>query len=204
MPILALVLVVVWVAVVVGWRTWLQVRQTGTVAPLVRPAAGSPAWWARLLTSLGFLMAILAPIAHALGVGRIAVLDQPAALLLGLGLYLVGLVLTVVAQVAMGDAWRGDVDPSASTRLVTDGPFRIVRNPIMSGILLTWIGLALIVPTVVAVAMLILFLVALEIQVRLVEEPYLLRAHGEAYRRYASRTGRFVPGIGRWRVEHGS
>jgi protein-S-isoprenylcysteine O-methyltransferase Ste14 len=38
---------------------------------------------------------------------------------------------------------------------------------------------------------------ALEIQVRLVEEPHLLRAHGSAYGEYASRVGRFVPGLGR-------
>ena len=37
----------------------------------------------------------------------------------------------------------------------------------------------------------------LELQVRSVEEPYLLRTHGDAYRAYASRVGRFVPGIGR-------
>ena len=30
-----------------------------------------------------------------------------------------------------------------------------------------------------------------------VEEPYLLRTHGDEYRRYASRVGRFVPGVGR-------
>ncbi len=45
--------------------------------------------------------------------------------------------------------------------------------------------------------MLLAFLIALEIQVRLVEEPYLQRVHGEAYRRYAARTGRFMPWIGR-------
>ena len=40
-------------------------------------------------------------------------------------------------------------------------------------------------------------MIALEIQVRLVEEPYLLRQHGDAYRNYAARVGRFVPGLGR-------
>jgi protein-S-isoprenylcysteine O-methyltransferase Ste14 len=39
--------------------------------------------------------------------------------------------------------------------------------------------------------------VALEVQVRLVEEPYLLRTHGAHYAEYASRVGRFVPGFGR-------
>jgi len=35
-----------------------------------------------------------------------------------------------------------------------------------------------------------------KIQVRLVEEPYLLRTHGPAYARYAQRVGRFLPGLG--------
>ena len=38
---------------------------------------------------------------------------------------------------------------------------------------------------------------ALEPQVRFVEEPYLLCAHGTDHAAYASRFRRFVPGIGR-------
>jgi protein-S-isoprenylcysteine O-methyltransferase Ste14 len=52
----------------------------------------------------------------------------------------------------------------------------------------TWLGLA----AVVVIAL------GLEIQVRAVEEPYLIRAHGDEFRVYASRVGRFVPGIGRF------
>lgn len=37
---------------------------------------------------------------------------------------------------------------------------------------------------------------SIEVQVRLVEEPYLLRVHGEAYRDYVATVGRFVPGVG--------
>ena len=74
-----------------------------------------------------------------------------------------------------------------------------MRNPIFSGAALTATGLALVVPNVLSLAMLVLFVAGLEIQVRLVEEPYLLRVHGDAYRRYAARTGRFLPGVGRLR-----
>jgi protein-S-isoprenylcysteine O-methyltransferase Ste14 len=58
-------------------------------------------------------------------------------------------------------------------------------------------GLLMLTPNVLAAASLVALLIALEIQVRAVEEPYLLRTHGDAYRRYAAETGRFVPGIGR-------
>ncbi len=43
------------------------------------------------------------------------------------------------------------------------------------------------------------FLAALELQVRAVEEPHLQAEHGERYRAYAARAGRFVPGVGRLR-----
>jgi protein-S-isoprenylcysteine O-methyltransferase Ste14 len=42
----------------------------------------------------------------------------------------------------------------------------------------------------------LLLVVSTEAQVRLVEEPYLLGVHGDAYRAYAARVGRFSPGLG--------
>lgn len=99
----------------------------------------------------------------------------------------------------MGDQWRIGVDPAERTQLVTAGPFALVRNPIFSGMLPTSLGLALMVPNVVALAGLAALLAALELQVRVVEEPYLLDVHGDRYADYAARVGRFVPGVGRMR-----
>jgi protein-S-isoprenylcysteine O-methyltransferase Ste14 len=48
----------------------------------------------------------------------------------------------------------------------------------------------------VTIAGLILAVTALELQVRRVEEPYLLGKHGEAYRGYTASVGRFIPGVG--------
>jgi protein-S-isoprenylcysteine O-methyltransferase Ste14 len=59
------------------------------------------------------------------------------------------------------------------------------------------LGLALALPNAVALVAVAALVAALEIQVRLVEEPYLARVHGERYRSYAAGTGRFLPGIGR-------
>ena len=43
----------------------------------------------------------------------------------------------------------------------------------------------------------VLLVVTIELQVRAVEEPYLLATHGDAYRDYLASVGRFVPGVGR-------
>jgi protein-S-isoprenylcysteine O-methyltransferase Ste14 len=51
----------------------------------------------------------------------------------------------------------------------------------------TLLGLALLVPSVVALGSVALMVAAVELQVRAVEEPHLLRAHGDAYAAYAAR-----------------
>jgi protein-S-isoprenylcysteine O-methyltransferase Ste14 len=145
------------------------------------------------------LLAIAAPLADLAGLAPFGPLDQPLFRWSGVALVVTGIAITIGSQLAMGGSWRADVDPDARSPLVTTGPFRLVRNPVFTGSAVSVVGLALVVPNVVSLLMVIAFLAGLEIQVRLVEEPYLLRVHGDAYRDYAARTGRFVPGIGRLR-----
>jgi protein-S-isoprenylcysteine O-methyltransferase Ste14 len=199
MAVLDLVLVAAWVGLVSLLRGALHYRRTGASPVRLRDRPGSPQWWARVLSTVGVLLAIAAPLAELAGLAPFAALDQPLSRWAGVALVVAGIVITIDSQVAMGRSWRADVDPDARTELVTSGPFRFVRNPVFSGSVASVVGLALVVPNVVSLLMLVAFLAGLEIQVRLVEEPYLLRVHGDAYRDYAARTGRFVPGIGRLR-----
>lgn len=73
------------------------------------------------------------------------------------------------------------------------------RRPIFAGMIPTAVGMVLMVPNPVVLVAALALIVALEIQTRLVEEPYLLRVHGPAYGDYAARVGRFFPLIGRLR-----
>ncbi len=99
----------------------------------------------------------------------------------------------------MGASWRIGVSDDQGTDLVTGGWFSICRNPIYSAMVVGWTGFALMVPTCLALASVVVIAVGLEFQVRAVEEPYLVRTHGSEYERYAARVGRFVPGLGRFR-----
>lgn len=196
MAVVALVVIALWTILVGGVRTGLHVRAGGDRPIRFADQRGSPQWWARLIGTLAFLLLVLAPIAELAGLLPVVDLGQPVRLA-GLVLALVGIVGILVSQAAMGSSWRADVDPEARTALVTHGPFRWMRNPVFTASSLTSLGVALMVPNVVALAMLVATVVAYQIQVRLVEEPYLERVHGEAYRAYAARTGRFVPWLGR-------
>jgi protein-S-isoprenylcysteine O-methyltransferase Ste14 len=198
MAVLALVLIAVWLLLVAGLPTLIQVRRTGDAsAPRFRDRPGSPQWWARLLSGVGFACAVAAPVAELAGLDPIPLLDRTPVRAAGAMLVVLGIAATLAAQLAMGSSWRPDVDPDTRTVLVTTGPFRLVRNPIFTATAATASGLALMVPNLLAAAMLVAFLAALQLQVRLVEEPYLHRVHGDAYAKYAARTGRFLPWIGR-------
>lgn len=196
---LALVIEVVFCALAFGWRSWVQWRRNGS-SGFVRPRRGAPrvelvgAW----LFTASLILLLAGPMADLAGLDRFPALDNVGAAAAGLADALGGivLVLVLVAQPAMGDSWRIGVDNEARTRLVTGGVFARVRNPIFSAMVVAAIGLVLLVPNVVTVAAVVVLIAGLEVQVRGVEEPYLRRAHGDAYVRYAATAGRFVPGAG--------
>jgi protein-S-isoprenylcysteine O-methyltransferase Ste14 len=72
-----------------------------------------------------------------------------------------------------------------------------VRNPIFSAMFMFGLGIALVTPNVVAIVGFLLLVLTIEVQVRVVEEPYLGTKHGDTYRDYRAEVGRFVPGVGR-------
>ncbi|MFI9402102.1 methyltransferase family protein [Nocardia sp. NPDC052316] len=199
MALMSLVLIGVWLTIVVWLRGAVQFRRTGGAEIRFRDQAGTAQWWAKVAGILGFLTLIAAPIAELLGLQPFSVLARAAVGGTGVGLVVLGISLTAAAQAAMGTAWRADVNPHARTTLVTDGPFRWVRHPVLTGVATTFVGLALMTPNPVALAALAIMLVCLQIQTRLVEEPYLLRVLSKDYAAYAARTGRFIPWLGRLR-----
>jgi protein-S-isoprenylcysteine O-methyltransferase Ste14 len=161
---------------------------------------GSPRW----LGGVGLVTAVCVTVAApAL---QLAGLFAPLRLLnavwiqaLGIALAVIGTAATAYAQLAMGDSWRIGVDHGETTTLVHSGVFGVVRNPIYVAMFVFWLGITLVTPNMLALLGYLLLVVSIELQVRFVEEPYLLRVHRDAYRDYTRSVGRFVPGIGRIR-----
>jgi len=194
----ALILLVAYALVTIGWRAWLQRRWTGDAG--LRAAPRTRAEWVAgtglVLGAVGVYAAPALDLAGSLGTAE--AFERPLVWIAGIACFALGFWLTVRAQLDMGESWRIGVDAGEVTALVTTGVFRNVRNPIFSGMVLISIAVALIVPNAVALAGVVLLAIALEIHVRYVEEPHLLAVHGDRYRRYASSAGRFVPRVGRW------
>ncbi len=199
MPEVALVGYSLFLALAFGLRAVIHYRDTGTtgfVGLSGRP--GSVEWLGGALFGAAVVGGVAAPAAEILGLVRPWAVGPTAAVHAGgVALFAIGLAGTLWAQLAMGTSWRIGVDRAVKTDLVSHGPFRWIRNPIFTWMTFASAGLVLLAPNWLAVASFVALLLALEIHVRAVEEPFLLRTHGEAYRRYAAATGRFVPGIGR-------
>jgi protein-S-isoprenylcysteine O-methyltransferase Ste14 len=191
MPWVSLGLSALFGVLAVGLRSWVHARRTGR-SP-ISGGAGMSGWVG--LCGLGLLF-VAGPVAEiAFGASRLVDADWLTGL--GLALSTAGLAALLWSQSSMGDSLRIGVDPAERTALVTDGPFRWVRNPIYSAMLVYVVGVALLAPNVVSLVALAVLALGLDLHVRLVEEPYLVATHGNAYAAYAARVGRFVPGVGR-------
>uniref|UniRef100_A1UQ07 Isoprenylcysteine carboxylmethyltransferase family protein n=1 Tax=Mycobacterium sp. (strain KMS) TaxID=189918 RepID=A1UQ07_MYCSK len=198
----ALALFVVMMLLAGALRTLIQRHRTGdsgnrrTLSP-----RGSLGWSALTATDIGYLMVgVGGPLAHWLGLAPVSALQHPPIQVLGVVLAAIGILAAFGAQMALGASWRIGVDQSERTALVISGPFGWVRNPIFTAVLTAFLGLALMVPNLIALIGWVLALSGIQTQVRLVEEPHLKRVHGEPYARYAARVGRFLPGLGRLRT----
>ena len=196
MAVAALILYGIWFALTIGLRTFIQWRRTGdTGFKGLGGRPGSVEWIAGVLFTVALLVGVAGPVAALAGLEPLGPLAAAWLPWVGLMVAGFGVVLTLLAQLSMGDSWRIGVDESERTEMVTGGAFAIVRNPIFSAMLVTAVGLTAMVPNVVALTGLVALVIALELQVRFVEEPYLATIHGEIYEGYRREVGRFVP---RW------
>jgi protein-S-isoprenylcysteine O-methyltransferase Ste14 len=91
----------------------------------------------------------------------------------------------------MGESWRIGVDREHGTKLARAGVFRISRNPIFLGMMVTLLGLLLVIPNAITLMTFVLGVALINIQVRL-EEEYLKATHGEEYVRYTQRVRRWI------------
>jgi protein-S-isoprenylcysteine O-methyltransferase Ste14 len=194
---MALVLFSVFGVLGFGWRSWLQYRRTGSTGFRAIGAGGLTERLAGVGFVAALIVAVSAPILQeAKVIEPVRALSEVWVQTVGIVVATAGIAATVYAQLEMGDSWRIGVDQRETTTLVHTGVFGRIRNPIYTAMSIFGIGTALVTPNVAACAGVILLVATVELQVRSVEEPYLLRTHGDAYRAYAATVGRFIPGVG--------
>ena len=117
--------------------------------------------------------------------------DPPA---IGTLLVAAGLVFSVWARWHLGRNWSGIVTVKQDHTLVTTGPYRRVRHPIYTGLLVGLLGTALAIGAPYGFIATALILVGLVIKLH-VEEERMRDTFRADYEAYSRRTARLIPGV---------
>jgi protein-S-isoprenylcysteine O-methyltransferase len=113
----------------------------------------------------------------------------------GLATFAAGLTLRARAAVELGRFFKYTVVVQAGHRVVDTGPYRLIRHPSYTGLLMASLGLGTELGTWLSIpACAIPPLIAFGIRLTH-EERVLAGALGEPYRSYVRRTWRLVPGL---------
>ncbi|HKG90702.1 MAG TPA: isoprenylcysteine carboxylmethyltransferase family protein [Gemmatimonadaceae bacterium] len=176
----------------VAWRT-LPSRRNRFVEHATR---------ARLILGAAELALAVLYLAAARGRVRLAAGPDPRPALLlallGAPLALAGGLLAAWAKVTLGRLFSATFGVKEGHRLITSGPYAVVRHPIYAGLVAFLAGSALVWndAALLGVAAAAALLFAAHVRV---EEAMFIRHFGEAYRQYQRRTPALLPLVGRRR-----
>jgi protein-S-isoprenylcysteine O-methyltransferase Ste14 len=121
--------------------------------------------------------------------------------LVGAGIFsvVIGLALFVASLRRFASTGKGTLAPWDPPRhLVVVGPYRYVRNPMISGVTFVAFGEALLLRSWPHFLWALFFLVNNLVWIPFYEEPHLERLFGEEYRTYRKHVRRFVPRVRPW------
>jgi protein-S-isoprenylcysteine O-methyltransferase Ste14 len=166
----------------------------------------SPLWLLRHLLAIGvlpFTMAVLVPVWLAFRNGIVPAVGETAgeaaAQLAGLALLVLGLILFVASLRRFATEGRGTLAPWDPPRaLVVRGPYRYVRNPMISGVVFVLFGEGLVLLSRPHLVWAVTFLGINALYIPLLEEPLLEQRFGEAYREYCRHVPRLFPRLRPW------
>ncbi len=170
------------------WRSYVVWKKTG-VNPFTFKNSDTAHDFVGRVFKLTFALVVLVVLVYALSPAAYAYLapirwlEHPWLQWIGVAFLIISLGWTIIAQAQMGEAWRIGIDTEHRTPLVQTGIFRISRNPIYIGIVITLSGLFLIIPNALTLLILILGLVLIGVQVRL-EEEHVGKMYPQEYAEY--------------------
>jgi protein-S-isoprenylcysteine O-methyltransferase Ste14 len=144
-------------------------------------------------------VALTGSVIAAVSIGRADPLPWPGGrvwpVVAGLTLICVGIGLRAWSIATLGRFFQYRIEVQPGHRVVSEGPYRYVRHPSYSGIVLVLIGVALATGDVLGVMVVaVLGSIGLTVRIR-AEERQLTDALGGQYERFAAQRKRLVPGV---------
>src|SRR5260370_30926473 len=112
----------------------------------------------------------------------------------GVVLTAVGVALGMWARLVLGENWSAAVSIRKNHELIRMGPYRTMRHPIYTGMMLGLLGTALVVGEVRGLLALVIVGLGFYLKARK-EEAFLSRGFGAGFEPHAKRTGMFLPRV---------
>jgi protein-S-isoprenylcysteine O-methyltransferase Ste14 len=124
--------------------------------------------------------------------GPLQYLEVPVAQGAGVLMLIFSLLFVRVGQLQLKSSWRYGIDrANPPEELITSGLFSFSRNPIYLGMLATSLGLFLVMPNALTLAVACTTFVLLQMRVR-IEEDFMTEVYRERYEEYCRRTRRWL------------
>jgi protein-S-isoprenylcysteine O-methyltransferase Ste14 len=180
MRVVDIVFLVCWVAFWVYW--------------LIASASAKPGQtrWTRFAgIRIGVILIVLLLVRVRAFKGSAATNHNPWLLGVGLAVFVLGLALAIWARVYLGRNWGMPMSQKEDPELVTSGPYRRVRHPIYSGIILAMIGTTIAVSLYWLVAVVVMG--AYFFYSATVEERNMARLFPDSYPGYKRSSKMLVP-----------
>jgi protein-S-isoprenylcysteine O-methyltransferase Ste14 len=103
----------------------------------------------------------------------------------------ISLVWFFITLRTFGRSFRVGIDENTNDTLITNGTFRLSRNPIYAAFMVFFLGICMAYPTIITIAFLIMIIIVVHRQV-LREEDFLKRHYGKEYEEYCGKVRRYI------------
>ncbi|HEY1124497.1 MAG TPA: isoprenylcysteine carboxylmethyltransferase family protein [Sphingobium sp.] len=124
--------------------------------------------------------------------GKLLWAPNPVMYVASAAVSVLGLALALWARSALGRNWSYQVTLKQDHELITDGPYAAIRHPIYTAVILLFIGIMLLIPSICAVIGTGLIVWSCWVKLRQ-EEALMLKQFPDSYPAYMARTKRLVP-----------
>jgi protein-S-isoprenylcysteine O-methyltransferase Ste14 len=178
------------------WSVWALYWFVAALA--AKPVRRREGLASRLSHIIPLLLAVLLVMSPRLGGTALGAHFLPSSAVqfwIGVVLLCAGLLFAVAARHRLGGNWSGSVTLKQGHTLTRDGPYRFVRHPIYSGILLAFFGSAVIALGEWRGLLALVLLTAAFLRKIRIEERFMLEQFGDDYARYRKEVAALVPGV---------
>jgi protein-S-isoprenylcysteine O-methyltransferase Ste14 len=179
--------------IVLLWIVWLAIWLVASVrVKKVRAHEPASTRIAYMVPKILTALLLFSPVFRSGVLNHRFVMPSEAVEWTGVILTALGIAFTIWARVHIGRNWSARVVIKEQHELIRSGPYRFVRHPIYTGLLIAIAGTALVIGEWRAVLALVFAVIGFSAKAKR-EEAILVGEFGEDYARYRGETGMLLP-----------